>query len=577
MNIFGIDLSEKILGKKKNRNSEITNEKVVSFVTDAEADAGALVIGAAGGWAGHFVDISGSTAGSDKDLIMRYRQAATCAECDTAISDIVDAAIVSPMNGTSVDINLDEVDTTASIKKKVHEEFKTILKLFKFAKNGTDIFRSWYVDGRLFYHILVDTTKPNDGIQGLRKIDPCKIKKVREINTIHDPKSGAHIVQTAAEYFLFSEIAQNTNSTTGVKIDTESIIYTPSGLLDETQKQVVSHLHKALKLVNNLRMLEDALVIYRISRAPERRIFYIDVGNLPKGKSEEYVQGIMSKYRNKLVYDMVTGEIRDERKTMSMLEDFWLPRREGGKGTEITTLPGGENLSQIEDVKFFQQKLYRALNVPVGRLEGENAFSIGRSTEISRDEVKFQKFITKIRKKFSFLLLDALRTQLLLKSIITDDDWKEWKEVIAVEYSEDNYFTQLKEFEILRERVTMLDAIQAHVGKYYSEKWIRKNLLGFDEEDIKIMDAEIADEQEAQAPEDGAPPAGEGEGADAAFAPPADDGRAPDGEGPYNGPLTSKKPTTSNPSITKPTKTKSAKSEAGARLRDAEKQAMKGA
>jgi hypothetical protein len=514
MQLFGIDLTKAFFEKKKKKTAASDDaQKLMSIVAKGEEESGAMVVGAAGGWNGHYVDINGGTATNDRDLIMRYRTAATCAECDSAISDIVDATIVTSDTSAPVSIVLDELNVNDSIKKKITEEFTTIVRLLNFNKVGTDIFRQWYVDGRLYYHLVVNSDKPGEGIQEVRKIDPTKIKKIREVQTTHDPASGAQIVETIAEYFLYSDTVGAGNSTTGIRIDPNSIVYVPSGLLDETQKIVVSHLHKSLKLVANLRMLEDALVIYRIARAPERRIFYLDVGNLPKGKSEEYVQSMMSKYRNKLVYDSQTGEIKDERKTMSMMEDFWLPRREGGKGTEITTLPGGENLGQIEDVKFFQQKLYRSLNVPISRLESESMFTVGRSTEISRDEVKFQKFINKLRKKFSYLMIDMLRVQLVLKGIITDEDWEDFRESISVDYVEDNYFSQLKEFEILRERITMADSMQSYIGLYYSRAWLRQHVLGQSEEDIKRLDAEISKEgppPNAEVDEDGSPIEGGG-------------------------------------------------------------------
>jgi hypothetical protein len=538
MQLFGIDLTKTFFERKKKKVDQ--EKKLVSIIAKGEEESGAMVVGAAGGWNGHYVDINGGTATNDRDLIMRYRTAATCAECDSAISDIVDATIVTSDTSAPVSIVLDELETTDAIKKKIAEEFKTIVKLLNFNKNGTDIFRQWYVDGRLYYHLVVDSDKPGEGIKEVRKIDPTKIKKVREVTTSHDPASGAQIVETVGEYFLYSDTVGAGNSTTGIRIDPNSVVYVPSGILDETQKIVVSHLHKSLKLVNNLRMLEDALVIYRIARAPERRIFYLDVGNLPKGKSEEYVQSMMSKYRNKLVYDSQTGEIKDDRKTMSMMEDFWLPRREGGKGTEITTLPGGENLGQIEDVKFFQQKLYRSLNVPISRLESESMFTVGRSTEISRDEVKFQKFINKLRKKFSYLMIDMLRVQLILKGIITEDDWDEFREALSVDYVEDNYFSQLKEFEILRERITMADSLQNYIGIYYSRAWLRQHVLGQSEEDIKRLDAEISKE---------GPPPGAEEGADGEGAP-TGGGGAPKDDGEDDEPT--KKPEPKDPKKKKP-------------------------
>jgi hypothetical protein len=379
-----------------------------------------------------------------------------------------------------------------------------VLSLYNFNNNGESLFRQWYIDGRLYFHVIINDSQPKLGIKELRLVEPICMKKVKEVQKVTDPKTRASIQKVVGEYYIYSEdyagsaTADKTTNTSlnGVKIAKDAIIDVSSGILDANKKKVVSHLHKALKPVNQLRMMEDSLVMYRVSRAPERRIFYIDVGNLPKGKAEEYVQGIMSKYRNKLVYDASTGDIKDDRRHMSMLEDFWLPRREGGRGTEITTLPGGENLGQIDDIIFFQKKLYKTLNVPVSRLDTEASFNIGRSSEISRDEVKFQKFIDRIRKKFSYILSEALRIQLVLKGIISQSDWEDIKEEIAFDFIEDNHFAELKENEVLRERIEMLDTLGEHVGKFYSTRWIRLNILRQSEEDIKKIDKEIADEAE---------------------------------------------------------------------------------
>jgi len=374
------------------------------------------------------------------------------------------------------------------------------------------MFRQWYIDGRIYFHIIIDEKSPKRGILEIRPIESTFMKKVKEVQTETDAKTNATIQKVVNEYYIYSEQYSNTGVTinaqseaggkeiSGVKIAKEAVINVTSGLLDESQQRVVSYLHKALKPVNQLRMMEDSLVMYRVARAPERRIFYIDVGNLPKGKAEEYVQSIMSKYRNKLVYDAATGDIKDDRRHMSMLEDFWLPRREGGRGTEITTLPGGENLGQIDDIVFFQRKLYKTLNVPVSRLDSETSFSLGRSSEITRDEVKFQKFVDRIRKKFSSILLEALKVQLILKGIIGKDEWEDLASDMAVSFIEDNYFAELKESEILTARIEMLDLLGENVGKYYSTKWIRNNILKQSDEDIERIDAEIAEEQ----PEEGA-------------------------------------------------------------------------
>jgi hypothetical protein len=491
MKLFGYEIS-KVINKKDTSDFN----KVPSFSAPVENDGTSVVTSSAtAGYYGQVLDIDGTALTNEKDLILKCRAAATQPECDSAISDIINASIVSDSDGSPINLVLDKLEQPESIKKKILEEFDTITRLLSFNYNGQDIFRKWYIDGKLYYHMMIDPKKPKEGIKELRAIDPLKIKKVKEITNKIDKNTGVKTSDVTAEYFLYSD---DFNSNSGFKIDPNSIVYAPSGLLDESNKFAVSYLHKSVKLVNQLRMMEDALVIYRISRAPERRIFYIDIGNLPKGKAEEYVQGIMAKYRNKLVYDANTGEIRDDRKSMSMLEDFWLPRREGGRGTEITTLPGGDNLSQIEDVIFFQKKLYRSLNVPVNRLESETGFNIGRASEISREEVKFQKFINRLRKKFSMLFIEALRVQLLLKGVCTADDWETMREGISVDYIEDNYFSELKDFEIMKERIGMLDTISSHIGKYYSDKWVRSNILNQSEADIERMDAEISEEKPAE-------------------------------------------------------------------------------
>lgn len=498
MQIFGFNLSKRIAKKE--------SEEPVSFVPPMDQD-GTSVITTSGGGAGYygqFVDIDGSAITNERDLILKYRTAATQPECDSAISDITNAAIISDDDSAPVSIILDDLELGEPIKKKIIEEFEKVVSLFNFSENGHEYFRRWYIDGRLYFHIIPEDN-PKKGISELREVESTRIKKVREVTTKIDKATGVKTVSTSAEYFQYTEglHSDNTTGSAGIgaiRVDPNSIVYVPSGVLDEKRKTVISHLHKSLKLVNQLRMMEDSLVIYRISRAPERRIFYIDVGNLPKGKAEEYVQSIMSKYRNKLVYDAATGDIRDDRKVMSMMEDFWLPRKEGGRGTEITTLPSGQNLGEIEDVKFFQQKLYRSLNVPISRLEGESGFNIGRATEISRDEVKFHKFITRLRKKFSYLLIDCLRVQLLLKSIITEDDWDTIKENIAIDFAEDNFFSELKEFEILRERMAMLDTVAPHVGRYFSDAWVRANILRQNAQDIERIDAEIKKETPAEPP-----------------------------------------------------------------------------
>jgi hypothetical protein len=432
---------------------------------------------------------------NEADLVARYRTMALVPECDSAIEDIINESLASNDLDAPVSINLDRVNkVTNGIKDKVRKEFEEVLTLLGFRDLSHDIYRKWYVDGRLYYHKMVDEKRPKLGIQGLRPIDPQKIRKIREVKKEKDEKTGVEIVEDILEYYIYNDEGfDKTGNNTGqtVRIHNDAVTHVTSGLLDYNKTVVVGYLHKALKPVNQLRMLEDALVIYRISRAPERRIFYIDVGNLPKARAEQYLKEVQTNYRNKLVYNADTGEVKDDRRHMNMLEDFWLPRREGGRGTEITTLPGGQNLGEIEDILYFQKKLYKSLNVPISRLETETAFAIGRATEISRDEVKFSRFVDRLRLKFSRLFDDILRTQLLLKNIITDDDWKAMKEYVSYDFQKDNHFTELKEAEILRERINTLETMDQFVGKYYSEEWIRKNVLRQSEIEIGEIDKEI--------------------------------------------------------------------------------------
>jgi len=468
-----------------------------SFVPRTDGDDGAGVI-QAGGHFGAYIDMDGDKAKTDIDLIMKYRDISSQPECDAAIEDIVNEAIVGDSGEAPVNLLLDELDISDKIKESIQHEFNEILSLLGFNSYSHDIFKKWYVDGRLPYHIIINAEQPKQGIKELRYIDPAKLRKVKEIEHETDPHTGAKIIKKVDEYFIFQDEKLNV-ADQGVKIYPDAIAFCTSGLMDPTRKRILSYLHKALKPVNQLRMMEDSVVIYRISRAPERRIFYIDVGNLPKGKAEEYLRGIMNQYRNKLVYDAKTGDIKDDRKHMSMLEDFFLPRREGGRGTEITTLPGGENLGQIDDIIYFQKKLYKSLNVPVNRLEQESQFTLGRTTEITRDEVKFKKFIDRLRKRFSDLFMQLLKTQLLLKGIITSDDWKSWKEKIGFDFIEDNYFAELKQGEMIRERFDLLSNVQDHIGKYLSHDWVAKNVLRMSEEEIKDMEQQIEIERKAGA------------------------------------------------------------------------------
>ena len=448
---------------------------------------------AGGGFFGQILDTDGRER-TEQDLIRRYRDISQQPECDSAIEDIVNEGVVSNERDQAVAIVLDRLPYTNGIKKKIREEFDEVLKLLDFDVKGHDIFRRWYVDGRLFYHKVIDKNSPRKGIVDLRYIEPRKIRKVRELQK--DRKSGSSIdlIKKVEEYYVFNDKGLHTpNSGTneGIKIAADSITYVPSGLIDQNKGHVLSHLQKAIKPVNQLRMIEDALVIYRISRAPERRIFYIDVGNLPKIKAEQYLKDVMNRYRNKLVYDASTGEIRDDRNQMSMLEDFWLPRREGGRGTEITTLPGGSNLGEIDDIVYFQRKLYRSLNVPISRLEAETGFSLGRSTEITRDELKFTKFVQRLRKKFTPLFTDVLKTQLVLKGIISIEEWPSMKQHIQYNFLKDGHFAELKKAELMEDKINQLGNIESYIGTFFSKEWVQKNVLNMNDAQIKEMQNQI--------------------------------------------------------------------------------------
>ena len=484
----------------KRKEQEKEEKKRVSFVPPEE-DGGESQVINAGGYYGAFLDMDASSVKNEKELIMKYRDASYQPECDAAIEDIVNEAIVSDGNSAPVQLIMDDLQQTAKIKNMLSAEFENVVKLLNFNWNGHEVFRKWYVDSRLYYHKIIDEADPKKGLIEVRPIDPTKIRKVKEVKKDKDPKTGAELIRGTEEYYIFQNDAMN-KSQQGIKISKDAITYIPSGLVDPTRKKTLGYLHKALKPVNQLRMMEDSLVIYRLSRAPERRIFYIDVGNLPKGKAEEYLRNIMSKYRNKMVYDASTGEMKDNTKHMSMLEDFWLPRREGGRGTEITTLPGGENLGQIDDILYFQKKLYRALNVPSDRLEQESQFALGRATEITRDELKFQKFIDRLRKRFSHLFMDLLKTQVILKGIMTEQEWAVAAQDIAVDFMRDTHFTELKESELLRERMATLRELDEYVGKYYSIEWIRRNILRQTEDEMVEIDKQIEAEKEMGAEDD---------------------------------------------------------------------------
>ena len=467
-------------------------DKSPTTIVDPSSDDGTYDA-VSGGFYSAVMDTDGRSRTED-DLIRRYRDIAIQPECDSAIEDIVSEAIASDERDMCVSISLNNLKYSQNIKNKIREEFENVLKLLDFDTKAHDIFRRWYVDGRIFYHKVIDSDNPRQGIQSVRYVDPRKIKKIRE--TDKTGSKGIDVVKKVKEYYLYNPAGGSVNNaTTGLRLTLDSVTYCPSGLIDMHKGTVLSYLNKAIKPVNQLRMIEDAVVIYRISRAPERRIFYIDVGNLPKIKAEQYLRDVMNRYRNKLVYDASTGEIRDDRNQMSMLEDFWLPRREGGRGTEITTLPGGANLGEIDDITYFQRKLYRSLNVPISRLEAEQNFSLGRSTEITRDELKFTKFVARLRKKFSVIFTDMLRTQLVLKGVIADEEWKDMKEHIQYDFLQDNNFTELKNAELMKERLEMLGQVESYVGQYFSKSWVKKNVLKFTDEEIEEMDNEMEQEE----------------------------------------------------------------------------------
>jgi hypothetical protein len=456
----------------------------------------------ASGFFGSYVDIEGVYR-TEFDLIKRYREMALHPECDSAIEDIVNEAIVSDTNDSPVEIELSNLNASDGIKKKIRQEFKYILSLLDFDKKSHEIYRNWYIDGRLFYHKVIDLKNPQEGIQELRYIDAMKMRYVRQqkksekdkyrLSNMNSDNPMDYEFPQIEEYFIYNPKMSypTTNPSSlggngGVKIAKDAITYCTSGLVDRNKGSTLSYLHKAIKSLNQLRMIEDSLVIYRLSRAPERRIFYIDVGNLPKVKAEQYLRDVMMRYRNKLVYDANTGEIRDDKKFMSMLEDFWLPRREGGRGTEISTLPGGQNLGEITDINYFQEKLYRSLNVPTTRIGGDSGFNLGRSSEILRDEVKFSKFVARLRKRFSYMFHDMLRTQLILKNIITPEDWEIMSEHIQYDFLYDNHFAELKDAELLNERLNMVQIAEPYVGKYFSQDYVRRKILR--QTDIEIIE-----------------------------------------------------------------------------------------
>ena len=487
------------------RFTRIKDEGSKEKFTIPSPDDGSVEV-AGGGFFGQILDTDGRER-TELDLIRRYRDIAQQPECDSAIEDIVNEGIVSDERDQAVSIITDQIPWPAKIKNKIRDEFDEVLALLDFDVKGHDIFRRWYIDGRLFYHKVIDKKNPKKGIQELRYIDPRKIRKAKEIVKDQKPGTSIELIKKVNEYFLYNDKGLQ-NATTGgginqgIKIAPDSITYVPSGIVDQNKGHILSYLHKAIKPVNQLRMIEDALVIYRISRAPERRIFYIDVGNLPKIKAEQYLKDVMNRYRNKLVYDASTGEIRDDRNHMSMLEDFWLPRREGGRGTEITTLPGGSNLGEIDDITYFQRKLYRSLNVPVSRMEAENNFSLGRSTEITRDELKFTKFVQRIRKKFTPLFTDLLKTQLVLKGVMTLEDWNDMKEHISYDFLQDGHFAELKKAELMNDKLEQLGTVESYIGTFFSKEWVQKNILRLTDTEIEDMQKQMNKEAGLD-PEDG--------------------------------------------------------------------------
>jgi len=492
INLFGFTI-----GRREPSSEE--SKKSLSFVPP-DYDDGAVPI-EVGGYFGAVVDFDG-TIKSDIDLMKKYRDMALHPEVESAIADICNEAIVYDDTFTTIKIDTTELKQSKGIKDKIEAEFEEVLGLLDFSRRGYEIFRKWYIDSRLYYHIIVDEGNKKRGIKELRPIDPTKIRKVRKITKKPLEKNtpaGVQVVTAVEEFYVYNEQepASSALSMQGLKINPDAICFVHSGLFDGYHKKIIGYLHKAIKALNQLRMIEDAVVIYRITRAPERRVFYVDVGNLPKQKAEEYVRGLMQRYRNKLMYDPNTGEVQDSRKHMSMLEDFWMPRREGGRGTEIQTLEAGQNLSEMDDVKYFQKKLFQSLNVPASRLEESTGFNLGKASEISRDEVKFFKFVERLRMKFSELFLELLRVQLILKNIIKEDEWDGIEDRLAFKFVKDSHFSELKESEILKDRLQSARDAEDFVGKYYSREWVRKKILRQTEDDVEQIDKQIAAEQAA--------------------------------------------------------------------------------
>jgi len=490
INLFGFELIRK--------KPELNN--IQSPITAPTQDDGAINI-SAGGYFGTYLDFDAAFK-NENDLITRYREMAMQPELESAIDEVVNECIVRDESGRSVMLLLDDLEQPDNIKDMIRDEFDHVLKILDFSNSGTDIFRNWYIDGRIFYQVLIDEKQPRLGIQEIVYLDPRKTKKVRAPIKKKEPRTGVETIVGVQEFYVYNEKAVTTGQTivssvgdSGIKIAPDAVVNINSGLLDPRKQLVLSYLHKAIKPLNQLRMVEDAVVIYRLSRAPERRVFYIDVGNMPKIKADQYLRDMMTKFRNKVVYDSSTGEVKDDRKFMSMMEDFWIPRRGEGKSTEITTLPPGQNLGELSDVRYFEQKLYKSLNVPVSRLDTATTYTLGRATEITRDELKFNKFVTRLRAKFSILFDELLSRQLALKGICSLDEWDDMKEKIHYDFLKDNNFTELKESELMASRLQIMTQIDPYVGTYFSKAWIKKNVLRLNEEDIEKMDEEIAAEQ----------------------------------------------------------------------------------
>ena len=482
-----------IFGFKIERKSQEKSNANIPAFSLPENEDGAMMVSGAGAY-GSYMDMEGQFK-SEIDLIMKYREMSQVSDCEIAIDNIVNEAIVQDGTSPPVNIVLDQTSLTESIKRKVRDEFTKVLDLLNFNNYGHDIFRRWYVEGKIYYHIMIDENNPQLGIVELRSLDSTKIKKVKHVK--QEKVAEKKVEVSLNPMYSYNEAGLDSKTGNGVMISGDSIAYATSGILNANKKQVLSYLHKAIKPLNQLKMVEDAIVIYRISRAPERRIFYIDVGNLPKIKAEQYIRDIMTRYKNRLVYDSDTGEIKDDRRHQSMLEDYWLPRREGGRGTEITTLPGGENLGQLDDVEFFQKKLYKALHVPVSRLEADSGFSLVRESEITRDELLFSKFIQKLQTRFSHVFDEIMEKQLILKNIMTAAEWSKIRDKVHYRFEKDHYYTEFKQQETLSQRIDLARNMEDLVGEYYSKEWFRKNILRQSQDEVEMIDSQIEKEKAA--------------------------------------------------------------------------------